>query len=92
MKKFLFHVALVIGSLVAIFFVLVAAVFLIADNEDQRERLAYQLGFTFGVFLVLLVAAILIFAAYKFLMYAIFGNKTEKPPIDKDAPLDRYLK
>ncbi len=92
MKKFLFHVALVIGSLVAIFFVLVAAVFLIADNEDQRERLAYQLGFTFGVFLVLLVAAILIFAAYKFLMYAIFGNKTETPPIDKDEPLDRYLK
>ncbi len=92
MKKILLRVLLVVGLLVALFVALVVGVLVVADDQQDIERLSYKVGYAFGMFLVLLLAIAFIFVAYKLVAYALFGDRSKQPPVDKDAPLDRYLK
>lgn len=90
MKRFLLYFFIGIGSLLGIFALIVAATLIIADNEVERQRISYNLGYAYGMFLFIAFIALVIYGVFRLLF--VKKQAPEEQPVDKDAPIDRYLK
>ena len=92
MKKLLLYGAIGIGSLIAIFAIIVVVVLVISNNETERERNAYSAGFAFGTFIVILIGGLVLFGLFKLTINIFFKKDNDDTNIDNDAPIDHYLK
>jgi hypothetical protein len=98
MKRYLLYAAIGFGALILIFFLLVAAVLAIADNEAERDRFSAKVGHYYGILLIVIFLALLAFGVYKLILKAFFteGAQQEKQVSNRvtnnEGPIDRYTK
>lgn len=94
MKRFLINSAIVLGVLVAGFIVVLIAVIVMGDDENEIQQYSYVAGYAFGLLVMICSAAILIFGMFKLTITIFFkkDDNQEDNVLDKDGPIDRYLK
>ncbi len=94
MKRYLIYTAIVMGVLVAGFLIIVIGTVIIADNDQELDQYSYTVGYAFGMLVMVFSGGALIFGMFKLTVMVFFRKEEvhEDDVLDKDGPIDRYLK